>query len=118
MAPAIRPIIVALVTLALVCCAPDEEEEQSPLHEPCLAACGKAACAADVQIDCRSYCEDAAEQATAIGDPCTRDLQLLFECQAQISCLEYLDWYNEAPGATCLDVEANVVQSCPGVQLR
>ncbi len=101
------------------CATSEEPDEVSPLIEPCLDACGKIACVADGESNCELYCERAAEIASEQGGECSRDLQVLFECQAELSCLEYEKWYSEVPDARCADAEAIAVQSCPDeVQLR
>lgn len=113
----IRFMIGAVMALTLTRCAPEPEPE-SPIVAPCLASCGKLSCTADVEANCSEYCEDASIRAEDLGDPCPRDLQALFECQESLDCFDYVDWYHEVPGAPCLDEEASVQTSCPGIELR
>lgn len=111
-----RIVLGTLLVSALVRCAP--EEEPSPVVAACHDACGKLACTADVTTDCADYCETVGGRAEELGEPCESDLVRLFECHESLSCAEYVEWYDEVPGAPCVEEEAAVAANCPGVTLR
>lgn len=112
-----RIILGTMLVTLLVRCAP-AEEQPSAVVAACDDACGTLACTADVSTNCADHCETVGERADELGAPCSSDLVRLFECQESLSCTEYVDWYDQVPGAACLDEESAVTANCPGVALR
>lgn len=97
-------------------------DPHAELVQACVHNCLKPLCTTTVtfgpeyESECESQCE---ERATLARDNnCLDEYEALLACTEEASCETYYLWYEQEPGAPCTDLESDLVNLCPAIDLR
>lgn len=125
--PMRSPLFALLLALTVHGCGtPDDTQdtgsEPSPEQLLCEDVCLKAFCDGTLEPDpgveseCTQSCSE--QLAEASEQSCSSLHANLTECLDALSCDDYYAWLEQAPGAACIDLEQELADACPTVEVR